>query len=238
MPDGSQTSAADVLLVAFNALADPEQEDLLLRLREARLSRIEAEDSQTGLFLKSLRRACEHLGHVPTKDEYQRVSSELVAQGKEPLASYYSIRQFFGSWRLAVEALTLSEDQTTLAVEARFQKRMLGRPHQYTEETMREALAECVEFLGRVPTITEYIIWRRRKVDLAKAQGRDVFIPGEATFRDRYGSWEKALLALGYSAEEVAARLDPGKRARLEKIAPYRWTPGKRRFVEQALENE
>lgn len=231
------TSATDVLLVAYQALTDDEQDELHRRIRDARLDRIEATDSQTALFVKSLRRACEVLGHIPTAREYAQVRRDLAEQGEE-IASQNSIIRFFGTWRLALEAFDLSETQTGLAIEARFRKRLLGRPAEYTEETLRESLAECVATLERIPTLTEFTAWRRRKTELAKAQGVDIWIPGDHAYRSRYGTWEQALLHFGYAPEEVAARLDPAMRSRLEKTAQYRYPAGSRWVVDQALENE
>lgn len=218
------TSANDILLVAFKALSDGVQKQFFQRLREARLSSIEAEDSETARHLVSLRRVCEHLGRVPNVREYKRVTDELGKAGGT-LTSQTTMIRFFGTWMLALEALELSDDETGLAIEARFQKRLLGRPAEYTQETLRATLAECVEVLGRIPTLSEFNAWRRRKTELAREAGEVIWIPGDSSYRRQHGSWEKALLHFGYDPEAVAARLDPGMRARTDALLAHRFQP-------------
>lgn len=233
----AKTPATDILLVAFVTLPDGEQEELWRRLRESRLNRLADEDTQAAVHIRSLHRVCETLGHIPTSKEYKQATDRLAAEG-EKLSSQSAIIRFFGSWRLGLEALGLSADNTTLAIEARFRKRLLGRPAEYSETTLRDTLAACIDELGQIPVINDYAAWRRRRVELAKAQGEDIWLPGDNTFRSRYGTWEKALLHFGYAPEEVAARLDPGMRARLAKVAPYRYRAGERWITDKVLETE
>jgi Homing endonuclease associated repeat len=71
--------------------------------------------------------------------------------------------------------------------------------------------------------LAEYDEWRRREMALARTRGEDDRVPSASVFRRRYGSWERALLASGYSPEEVYVRLEPPPegRARVAKVDRY-----------------
>lgn len=123
----------------------------------------------------------------------------------------------FGSWRAAKEALELSAATTPRKIEPRFRARLVGKVHRYREDWLRETLEKCVADLGRVPLVIEFEHWRQREIDLAKAQGKELFLPSDSPYRRRWGTWENALLHFGYEPEEVLARL---KRAGSGRTSP------------------
>lgn len=60
-----------------------------------------------------------------------------------------------------------------------------------------------------MPQVAEFEHWRHRELELARAQGDDALhLPSAGPYRRRYGSWEQALLKLGYTSDEVAERLE------------------------------
>lgn len=204
------TSGADLLLVAFTALAPEEQEEAFARIGQARLTRLAGEEDETAQFLRSLQRAQEHVGGELTPDLYRAARAELRAGGEE-IAELNAVIRHFDSWRAAKEALELSAVTTPRKIEARFRGRLVGKVHRYREETLRETLERCAADLGHVPLILEFEHWRQREIELAKAQGRDLFLPSDSPYRRRWGSWEEALLHLGFTPEAVAERLESGR---------------------------
>jgi hypothetical protein len=61
----------------------------------------------------------------------------------------------------------------------------------------------------RPPQVAEFEWWRQREPELAAAQGDDTLhLPSQSPYRKRWGSWEGALLHFGYSAAEIAERLE------------------------------
>ena len=202
------TSAVALLVVAWNALSGEQQEMAFEEISELRLRRIAGEDGETARFLHSLRRVQEHVGGTLSPDRYVTAYRELTAQG-ETLAEFNQVRRHFGSWRRAKEALQLADTSTPFKIEARFRARMVGKVGRYREETLRETLEQCVEALGHIPLLIDYELWRQKEIELAKAQGRELFIPSDSPYRRRYSSWEKALLHFGYPEAEVKARLEP-----------------------------
>jgi len=202
------TSGVQSLLILFAALTPEEQEEAFAQLRQARLNdQGDAEREMEG-HVRSLRRVAEAIGHAPGVTEYREVSQALIAEGEnlEPFSRLY--RYFGKSWGRALEALELSGETTTRAIEARFAHRRLGKPVRYSEDELREALAACVEHFGRVPNTAEYAWWRERQLELARAQGRErPHLPTEGPFRERWGGWEGALLHFGHTPDAIAHRL-------------------------------
>jgi hypothetical protein len=204
------TTATDLLLVAFTALAPEEQEEAFARIGEARLTRLAGEDDETAQFLRSLQRVQEHAGCELTPDVYRSARTELRAAGEE-IVGLSAVIRYFGSWRQAKEALELSAINTPRKIEARFRSRLVGKVHRYREETLRETLERCAGDLGHVPLIIEFEHWRQREVELAKAQGKELFLPSDSPYRRRWGSWEDVLRHFGFTPEAIATRLEPGR---------------------------
>jgi Homing endonuclease associated repeat len=204
------TPATDLLLVSFHALSVEEQEEAFERISQARLERLAGEESESARFLRSLLRISEHLGHPEnlTSTAYRKAWRELRGGGEE-VENLHSVIRHYGSWRRAREALELSKANSARKIEARFDKRRLDKIWCYTEETLKEVVARCVKALGHVPRLAEYEHWRNREIELAEARGDDAFhLPSSSPFRRLWGSWGKALLALGYSPSEIARRLE------------------------------
>ncbi|MEJ7567435.1 MAG: hypothetical protein WKF41_04135 [Gaiellaceae bacterium] len=216
------TSATALLLVVYNALSLEQQEDVFAEISELRLQRLAGAESETALFLRSLRRIADHVGEELSPDKYRSAYHELVAAG-EGIHEFGAVTRFFGSWRQAKDALSMSVTSTPFKIEARFRRRMVGKVHHYREETLRETLADCVKALGRVPLVIEFGLWRQKEVELAKTQGRELFLPSDSPYRRRWGTWEAALLHFGYDVTEVKARLEPSRERAIATIRPHQY---------------
>lgn len=202
------TSGVEALLVIYAALSPEEQEEAHSRLRALRVEAQDEAEREMDAHLRSLRRVAEAIGHPPGVSEYQEVSRTLIAEGEdiEPFTRLY--RYFGKSWARAQEALELSGETTTKAIEARFAHRRLGKPVRYSEDELRKALAACVEHFGRVPNTQEYVWWRERQLELAHARGEEKpHLPSEGPFRERWGGWEGGMLHFGYTPDAIAHRL-------------------------------
>ncbi len=70
------TSAADALVIVFNALPDEERVEALERINEAHLRVVGGEQSDTAQMLRSLQRVAEYVGHPASVDEYRQASKE------------------------------------------------------------------------------------------------------------------------------------------------------------------
>lgn len=215
-------SATALFLVAFNALTPAQQEEVYGEISEARLRRIAGEDDELTAVLRSLRAISAHVGEELTPALYKAAHKKLRAAG-ESIHEFNQVVRFFGSWRRAKEALDLSETSTPFKIEARFRARMVGKVHSYREETLRQTLADCVCELGRVPLVIEFELWRKKEMELAKAQGKEVFIPSDSPYRTRWGTWEDALAHFGYDLSEIKARLEPSRERSNAALQPYQY---------------
>lgn len=202
------TSGVEALSILYAALTPEEQEEAFAQLRQARLNAQGDAEREMERHVRSLRRVAEAIGHAPGVTEYREVAQALIADG-EDLEPFSRLYRYFGkSWGRAQEALELSGETTTKAIEARFAHRRLGKPVRYSEDELREALARAVEHFGRVPNTPEYAWWRERQLELARAQGEErPHLPTEGPFRERWGGWEGGLLHFGYTPDAIAHRL-------------------------------
>ena len=202
------TSAVAVVLIAYRALSAEEREHAFERIEQVRLEETVAEGSATARLIRSLVRAAEELGRQPTVDDYKQVRRLLNERGEE-IAPLSQVICHFGSWRRAREALTLKETTTSRRIEALFRSRRLGKIWRYRDETLAETLGRCVAELGHIPQVAEFEWWRQRQLELAAAEGNDALhLPTASPYRRRWGSWQQALLQLGYAEKSVAARLE------------------------------
>jgi hypothetical protein len=216
------TSAVDALLVLYASLPPDEQDEAFTQLRERRLETQGTAEREMEPYLQSLRRVTEAVGHVPGVAEYKEISAVLISEGEdiEPFSRLY--RFFDKSWDRAKEALKLSGDTSTKAIEARFAHRRIGKPVRYSENALREALAKCVEHFGRVPNSSEYSWWREYQLELLKAQGeKNPALPTDGPYRDRWGGWEAALAHFGYTPDEIAHRLARKEQVFYSEADPY-----------------
>lgn len=205
----SAATGADALLVLYEALAPEEQDAAYERICEAHLRQLSTDDVELEKYVRSLRRVAGALGQVPGTSDYRRIAKQLRKEGEE-IESFPRLYNFFGcSWSRAKEALELSGETTTRAVEARFRRRQLGKIGQYPDEVLRDCLTRAVEHYGRPPTTAEYGWWREQQMALARSQGNPhPHVPTDAPFRQRWRTWEAALLHHGYTPTEVARRLE------------------------------
>jgi hypothetical protein len=203
------TTGPDLLVAAYCALAEDEQDEAFDRLHQLRIEKEAGSDSDMARFIHSLRRVADELGRTPTSDEYREVQPKLVAAG-EDVESFSKVYRFFGSWPRAREALDLSGTprNTPRRIEARFRERRLGKVWRYDDEDLRTTLERAVAHYGYPPSTAEFDWWREKQFELARATGReDPHLPSVTPYRKRWGTWEAALLHFGYSEEEVARRL-------------------------------
>jgi hypothetical protein len=219
----SATSGAKIVTVGFAALAEDEQEEAYARIGDIRLTRIAGEESETAQMIASLRRVADVAGEELTPDLYRQVRQQLAASGEE-IVEFNALLRHFDSWRAAKEALGLSDVTTAAKIEARFRARLLGKVHRYREETLRAALEKCAADLGHVPLIIEYEHWRQRELELAKAQGQELFLPSDSPYRRRWGNWENALIHLGFPPEAIKERLEPGRERSNEALARFQFS--------------
>lgn len=216
------TSGAELVAIAFASLAPEEQDEAFARISDIRLTRLASEESETATFIRSMRRVVGVTGPELTPDLYRQVRRELLASGEE-VAEFNAVCRHFGSWRLAKEALGLSDAATPEKIEARFRSRLMGRQRTFHHKELEETLRRCVDGLGRVPLLAEYDEWRQRELALQRTRGEAGRVPSPAVFRRRHGTWESALIACGYSPDEVYVRLEPRpeRRSRVAKVDRY-----------------
>jgi hypothetical protein len=114
-----------------------------------------------------------------------------------------------------MEALELSESTTAGRIQGRFAARKVGKVWRYSPERLREVLLQAAAHWGRPPSVAEYDWWRERELELLRAAGDpDAHLPSTSPYRRRYGTWEGALLHHGYTADEVALRLEQSEQPR------------------------
>jgi hypothetical protein len=175
--------------------------------------------------LRSLRRVADVVGSELTPELYTSARRQLIAEGEE-IVEINALRRFFGSWSRAKDALGLSDVATPLKIDSRFRAKRVGKVHRYREETLREVLERCARALGHVPLVIEFELWRQREHELAKARGEELHLPSDSPYRRRWGSWDAALLALGFSEDDVLARLEPGRSVGNENLTPFQYRAG------------
>ena len=214
------TPATDLLLVAFSALEPDEQEEAFVKIADLRRQRLAGEQDESAYFLRSLQAVQQIAGGGLTPNVYRAARAELCAEGQD-VAELNALIRYFGTWRLAKEALELSAVTTPRRIEARFRSRLVGKVHRYRADTLRKTLERCAADLGHVPLIIEFEHWRQREVELAKAQDQTLFLPSDSPYRRRWGSWEAALLHLGFTPDAVAERLEKGRERSQESLARF-----------------
>lgn len=217
------TSGSDIVTVAFAALSAEEQEEAYAKIADVRLTRLAGNESEFARHLRSLRRVADVVGGELTPDAYRVARRTLVASGEE-IVEFNAISRFFGSWRQAKEALALDDVTTPRKIDARFRSRLVGKPHRYREATLKEILGRCADDLGHPPLVIEFEHWRYRELELAQAKGEELFLPSSSPYRRRWGSWDKALAALGFSAEEIEARFEPGRERSSQSLVRFQFT--------------
>jgi hypothetical protein len=218
----SVATGADALLVLYEALPAHEQDAAHERINESRLKREGEAETELAAHVRSLRRVAEAIGREPGVDDYRLVSQRLRAEGEDvqPFAPLY---RFFGqSWPRAREALRLSGETSVSRVEARLRSRRLGKIARYTDDALRKTLEQAVEHYGRPPSVAEFSWWRDQRLTLARAQGDDdAQLPSDSAYRNRWRTWEAALLAHGYTPEQVALRLEQREQVFNANADPY-----------------
>ncbi|MBN8868738.1 MAG: hypothetical protein J0H66_02545 [Solirubrobacterales bacterium] len=200
-----RTSGVDLLVSAFVTLNEVEQQAALAACQAKWLESCEAGNSEASLVFASLRRSVEECGEFPGVEQYRDLRKSL---GEEILPFSRVLRFFNGSWHQAREAMDLLEVTTERRIQSRFESRQLGKIWKYTDETLRHCILEAGNAIGRAPQVSEYLWWREERRELAKAKGETLFLPTATPYRNRFGSWEGALLHYGYTQEEIDKRLE------------------------------
>lgn len=195
------TTAVGLMITAFEALASWEQMEVLKRLTELRL-RSEADDlSEAERILASLQRVAELAGKEPidlTSEDYRVAIKAEIEAGMASIEPLSQVMRYFGTWRLAKEALLLSgspeQPNQARRIEARFASRRLGRTWRYSEQELRDTLQRCANDLGKPPEVREFKAWRRRELELARAQGdHHKCLPSINSYRRRHSLWRETL---------------------------------------------
>jgi hypothetical protein len=195
------TTAVGLMIISFEALTSWEQMEVLKRLTELRLRR-EADDlSEAEQILASLHRVAELAGKEPidlTSEDYRVAIKAEIEAGKASLEPLSQVMRYFGTWRLAKEALLLSgsPEQPSQArrIEARFASRRLGRTWRYSEQELRDTLRRCADDLGKPPEVRQFKAWRQRELELARAQGEHLLcLPSINSYRRRHSLWRDTL---------------------------------------------
>lgn len=207
------TTAVDLLAIAYQALAAPEQDEALRRLQELALKRDADRRSETERILASLQRVAVLAGKEPqdlTSDDYRAAIQREITEDGPGIAPLSQVIKHFGSWRLAKEALGLSADNTARQIEARFACRRLGRVWRYPDEVLRQTMQRCADELGYPPQIGEFKAWRQREIELAQAQGnQNLHLPSLNSYRRRHPHWKDTLrVFLGDGRDLATARTD------------------------------
>jgi len=208
------TDPVDALVAHWRALDVEERARAFERLAHAVAAEQAGDDSYAATLLRSLDRVADHVGGVPTASEYKAAAVELAAAGAE-IVPLSQVIKHFDTWEGAKEALILwqspSKMTTARRIEARFKSRRMGKVWRYTPEALAESMARCVADLGRPPRVAEYDWWRRQQLELAHATGdAHAHLPSANPYRKRWKTWDASLLALGYSPEWIAKRLEDG----------------------------
>jgi hypothetical protein len=198
----------DVVVASWRVLSASEREvafETIARLREELIAGDETEGER---MVTSLRRAVEFVGREPSVDDYKDAVAQLGEQGVE-LEPLHRVVRHFGSWRLAKEALALTEVTTVRRIEARFRSRKLGKVWRYTDQTLEETFRRCHAELGRAPALAEFEFWRERQIEVARARGEGLHLPSATPYRKRFGSWEGTLSHYGIAGDDATRRF-PG----------------------------
>jgi hypothetical protein len=85
-------------------------------------------------------------------------------------------------------------------------------PH-YQADELAAALRDCAREIGRAPLVSEYEVWRRKKLSLLMARGEHPRVPGADSFRRRFAGWEQSLRAHGFTIDDLYLRLQGGDRS-------------------------
>ncbi|HWQ22568.1 MAG TPA: hypothetical protein VNK94_00515 [Gaiellaceae bacterium] len=203
--------AAKAVWAAILTLPDAEQHDVLSELR-ARLACVEGVDShetRVRFAIACLRDAAGILGRSPSVADYRELRA-LHPERRWPADG--SLRTWLGgSWNDCLRAARLDAvaDGDVLVAQ-------LGPA--FTEEEVREALLQCAEDLGDIPTLAQYYGWARRP-DVQRRPGRRP--QSQPPFDRLFGGYYQALIAAGLVGGNHGAK---AKRTTLQRLASYRVT--------------
>jgi hypothetical protein len=204
-----RTDAVDVLLAGFHVLSDAEKDAFSQRVQQAQMDRLTSSHDELGRFLRSIESAAAHAGCDPadlTVTQYRQAIRDGI--DLEPLSR---LLKRLRSWRQAREAFQLSRTKSLAVVDLRLSRRQVkAKVWRYSTETLKAFFAEAVQhYGGRVPLASELDEYRERRLEVARASGDDALhLPQTNAYRRRWGTYEEACLAMGYTPDHVAERLE------------------------------
>jgi hypothetical protein len=149
----TQSAAAHVVVAAYSALDQDDQDAVFAQIRETRLEAAISEETDFARHLASMVRARDHAGRSPTIDDYRAAYKDLKGTTDE-IEEPSRLVRFFTTWNNAKEALQLEETEHPGEAARRFRsRRRLGKTWRYTEPVLRETLELCAEQFGRPPSV-------------------------------------------------------------------------------------
>ena len=203
--------AAKAVWAAILALPHGEQHLVLSELR-ARLACVEGVDShetRVRFAIACLRDAAGILGRSPSVADYRELRA-LRPERRWPADG--SLRTWLGgSWNDCLRAARLDTvpDGDVLVAQ-------LGPA--FSEQEVCEALRQCAQDLGDIPTLAQYYGWARRP-DVTRRPGRRP--QSQPPFDRLFGGYYQALVAAGLVGGDGAVQ---AKRTTLQRLASYRVT--------------
>jgi hypothetical protein len=198
----SGTSASEVVAIAFQHLTPAEQEEAYAKIKELRLRRLAGTDAEIGRYINAIAAVQERVDGELSCDDYREWSPKLRKEGLD-VPPFSELRRYFGSWSRAKSAFLMADDETPMKIDARFRARRVGKVHRYRDSVLKETIKRAADYIGHPPLLTEFEAWRQRELELAKARGEEICLPSPSAYRNRYHTWEKALLHFGFSQEDI-----------------------------------
>lgn len=198
----SGTPAPEIVAIAFQALNPAEQDEAYTKIKELHLRRLAGTDAEISRYINAIAAVQERVDGELSCDDYRDWSPKLRQEGLD-VPPFSELRRYFGSWSRAKSAFLMADDETPLKIDARFRARRVGKVHRYRDSVLEETIKRAAEYIGHPPLLTEFEVWRQRELELAKARGEEICLPSPSAYRNRYHTWEKALLHFGFSQEDI-----------------------------------
>lgn len=160
---------------------DPDGRERLARALHQQLnaptSAAESRVAELGFLARLLEEELQPPDRLPYVD--RKVYSERRPREAPAAPSAQWLCERFGSWRRACfAAWGLLEDGRRRS--GTYEPRLApgrGRPARFTAEESVDAVRECANALGYIPSSWDYHRWRLARVRRAKAHGRDLRLP-------------------------------------------------------------
>jgi hypothetical protein len=160
----------------------------LLAYSLAAPSSAELREQRLGLLVQMIARAP---ARIPLGEEYESERSDRAACGEE-WPSRIQLGRAYGSWLHAVSAaMELDHPRSHTATPSYQARPMPGRPH--TRRDAIRAITRCRDEIGKWPTQSDYLQWRRIVRHTGRLYGpSEPRLPDAKTLRRLYGNWTRA----------------------------------------------